>query len=251
MAWNESDSEHFIDVGHIITPRRDEMGESLLDLLPAERDEDFLAVEIGCGAGWLSERLLQRFPRARVVALDGSETMLREAGRRLERFQERVELQQFRLEDADWPARFQDVRCFFSSLVIHHLNAPGKRALFANLYRRLAPGGALLIADLIAPLSEWERRHMAGAWDAETRRQALEFTGEETVYTNFVNDGWNIYDYPDPMDMPSPLPDQLTWLAEAGFDGVGAFWVRAGHAVYGGYTGARPADPPQPGGPEL
>jgi hypothetical protein len=37
------------------------------------------------------------------------------------------------------------------------------------------------------------------------------------------------------MDMPSYLPDQLTWLTAIGYTGVDAFWAYAGHAVYGGF----------------
>jgi hypothetical protein len=45
--------------------------------------------------------------------------------------------------------------------------------------------------------------------------------------------------------MPSPLSEQLVWLREAGFASVDCFWLRAGHAVYGGYRAAeRAATPP-------
>ena len=57
-GWSEADSRHFIDVGRIHIPRRDEIGEVILDLLPVEADEPFTAVEIGVGGGWLSEALL-------------------------------------------------------------------------------------------------------------------------------------------------------------------------------------------------
>ena len=34
-------------------------------------------------------------------------------------------------------------------------------------------------------------------------------------------------------DIPNDI--QLRWLEEAGFSSVDCFWMRAGHAVYGGY----------------
>jgi tRNA (cmo5U34)-methyltransferase len=37
------------------------------------------------------------------------------------------------------------------------------------------------------------------------------------------------------MDMPSTVSEHIEWLTEAGFAGVDVFWLRAGHAVYGGY----------------
>lgn len=239
IPWSEADSLHFIERGQIHIPNRDEIGETILELLPAERDEPFLAVELGVGAGWLCEALLRRFPAARVIGLDGSPAMLRETARRLAPFAGRFELRQFRLEDDEWRSALSaDVRCFVSSLVVHHLSGDGKRALYRDLYAHLEDGGAVLIADLMAPRGERERRFMARGLDAEVRRQSLAITGSLDVYEEFVRDEFNWYEHPDPMDMPSTVPEHLAWLAEAGFVETDVFWARAGHAVYGGYKGS-------------
>lgn len=236
IAWSEAASAEFLEVGRVYTPSRDELEQVMLDLIPAEPEESFLAVELGIGSGWLSAAILERFPAARMLGVDGSPTMLREADARLRPFAGRYELRPFRLEDPAWLEQLgADVRCFVSSLVIHHLDGAGKADLYRRLHARLAAGGALLIADLVAPRSEWERRALARQWDAETRRQSLAMTGSLQTYQRFVDDHWNLYDYPDPMDMPSTLPDHLRWLADAGFVGANIFWQRAGHAVYGGY----------------
>ncbi len=238
-AWSEGDSAHFIELGRVYTPARDAIQEAILGLIPAERDEPFLAVELGVGGGWLSAAILERFPAARILDLDGSPAMLRETAARLERFAGRFELRAFRLEDRSWlDGIAADVRCFVSSLVIHHLDGEGKRTLYRDLYAHLAPGGGVLIADLVAPRSEWEQRYMARQWDAEVKRQSLEMTGSVAAYQQFVDDQWNWYEYPDPMDMPSSAPEHLQWLTEAGFVGANVFWERAGHAVYGGYKGS-------------
>ncbi len=238
MPWSEADSQHFIEHGQIHIPARDEIRDTILDLLPAEPDEPFLAVELGVGGGWLSEAILRRFPRAQVLGLDGSPAMLRETETRLQPFAGRFELRQFRLEADAWRAALgADVRCFVSSLVVHHLDASGKRTLYRDLRAHLDDHGAVLIADLVAPRSERERQYMARQWEAEVKRQSLAFTGSLDVYRQFVDEHYNWYDYPDPMDMPSTLPEHLAWLDQAGFVGTDVFWMRAGHAVYGGYAG--------------
>jgi len=237
--WSEADSLRFIQQGQIFTPARDEIQTAILDLISAERDDSFLAVELGIGGGWLSEAILQRFPGSRVVGLDGSPTMLETAGTRLEQYRNRLDLQPFALEDRLWRTSFAGpVRCFVSSLVVHHLNAADKQVLYRDLNAELEDGGAVLVADLIAPASEAERRYLASAWDAEVRRQSLAFTGALEVYQEFVESQWNWFTYPDPFDMPSTIPEHLGWLAQAGFVGVNVFWERAGHAVYGGYKKA-------------
>ena len=236
IPWSEADSRHFIERGRIHIPNRDEIGDTILDLIPAEHDEPFLAVELGVGAGWLCEAILSRFPAARVIGLDGSPAMLRETAARLATFAGRFELRPFRLEDQEWRAALpSDVRCFASSLVIHHLSGEGKRTLYSDLYAHLEQRGAVLIADLVAPRSERERRYMARWWHADVRRQSLAFTGSLEAFDEFVRDQSNWYDYPDPMDMPSTIPEHLAWLDEAGFTETDVFWARAGHAIYGGY----------------
>ncbi|MGH2409338.1 MAG: class I SAM-dependent methyltransferase, partial [Chloroflexota bacterium] len=103
------------------------------------------------------------------------------------------------------------------------------------LYERLEQGGAVLIADLVAPTGERERRYMADRWDAEVKGQSAQFTSSLDAYQRFVDDRHNWFEYPDPVDMPSCIPDHLSWLQNAGFGEIDVFWATAGHAVYGGY----------------
>lgn len=235
-AWSEADSKTFIALGEIYTPSRVHIQDTILGLIPARRDEAFLAVELGVGDGWLSAAMLEHFPRARVIGLDGSATMLESTANRLAPFAGRFDLQPFHLEDLSWLDALEgDVRCVVSSLVVHHLDGEGKRSLYRRLYERLVPAGALLLADLLAPESEWERRLMARQWDVVVRNQSLSLMGTLDAYRQFADDHWNIYDYPDPVDMPSSGSEHLRWLSEAGFTGANIFWAYAGHAVYGGY----------------
>jgi len=236
LPWSEADSQHFIEAGRVYTPGRDEILEVILDLIPAERGEEFLAVEVGVGAGWLSRAILDRFPRSRIIGLDGSPIMLSETAANLGPFAGRHELRQFRLEERSWrEALTEPVRCFVSSLVVHHLDGPGKQVLYRDLHERLDGSGAVLIADLIAPAGEWERRYLANTWDHAVERESRVLTGGTKLYRQFLDDQWNLYRYPDPVDIPSTIPEHLAWLSAAGFVGVNVFWERAAHAVYGGY----------------
>lgn len=234
-AWGEDESRIFVEFGRAMVPGREEIERALLDLIPAGYDEPFLGVEIGTGSGWLSAAVLREFPKARMLGLDGSAEMLRATAETLAPYRDRAELRRFRLEDPSWADRLPPVRVFLSSLVLHHLDPNGKRDLFTRLFDRLEPGGALLFADVMAPSSEPARRHFAAAWEKEIRRRSTEIHGDERAHELFVRERWNVYDHPDPIDTPSTLPEQLRWMEEAGFEGVDAFWARAGHALLGAY----------------
>ena len=113
---------------------------------------------------------------------------------------------------------------------------------------RLSPRGAVLIADLVEPQRPEARALFAATWDRLTEAQSLAATGSTRAFEWFLQARWNHYRYPDPVDQPSPLSDQLGWLREAGFALADCFWLRAGHAIYGGYKSADAAAP-APGPP--
>jgi tRNA (cmo5U34)-methyltransferase len=158
-------------------------------------------------------------------------------------FGERVHLRQFQLENPDWRLHLPgNLRCFLSCLVVHHLDGNGKKHLFQELFRRLQPGGALLIADLVAPANDMGKRYLAAAWDREVQRQSREATGDMQAYERFLEEEWNYYTFPDDaVDKPSTTVEQLQWLHTAGFTGVDVFWALAGHVLFGGFKPQVPA----------
>jgi tRNA (cmo5U34)-methyltransferase len=233
-GWDEDDSREFIDHGRYFVPEREEQIATVLDLIPEPGGG--LLVDLCCGEGLLSAALLERFPQARVLAMDLSPTMLEKARATCAAHGERFETRPFDLADRSWRSFPEPVRAFVSSLAVHHLDGAGKRGLFQDLAAALVPGGALVIADLVLPATPASHALAAKAWDEAVRRRSLELAGSLRPYEIFRDERWNLWTdpTPDPIDQPSPLFDQLRWLAEAGFAGVDVHWMKAGHAVYGG-----------------
>jgi tRNA (cmo5U34)-methyltransferase len=239
QEWEEQDSELFMELGELVVPSRDEQARLICDLIPGSPEEHFMGLDIGCGEGLLSKAILERYPAAQMTLLDGSTAMLTRAAENLIDFAYQIDLRDFDLHDQTWleelPKRF---RCIVSSLAIHHLDDQGKQKLFAALFEHLAPGGALIIADLVHPPTDMVCEAWANEWDRDVREQSLARTGSLHAFERF-QDGWNHYRTPDlEFDKPSLLSDQLTWMTESGFEGVGCFWLRAGHAIFGGYKPA-------------
>lgn len=113
-------------------------GRSVLERLPLTGDETVL--DAGCGSGRVTEQLLERLPRGRVIAVDAAPSMLAEARRRLARFGDRVELVE---ADLARPLPLaQPVDAVFSTATLHWV--PGHDALYANLAAVLRPGGRLV-----------------------------------------------------------------------------------------------------------
>jgi trans-aconitate methyltransferase len=237
-TWSENDSADFIDYGRYFVFDRELQIDTLCSLVPAG-DEPFHVLELGCGEGLLAEAILERYPACHLHGLDKSAAMLTAAGRRLSRFGSRFIPQEFDLAAPDWRKPAFPVRAVVSSLVIHHLDAAQKQQLFRDVYTLLEPGGALLIADLVLPETEAGVRLAARAYDSAVRERALQLDGNLTAFEAFQKLNWNYFHHPDdPLDKPSSLLAQVHWLKEADFKCRDVFWVRAGHAIFGGFKTA-------------
>lgn len=134
-------------------------------------------LELGTGTGETARRVLARHPAAVLLGVDASAEMLGHARAALPA--DRVDLRVGRLEDPLPEGRFDLV---VSVLTVHHLDGRGKAELFARAAAILAPGGRLVVGDVVVPLE---------AGDAVT-----------------PIDG----DY----DTPDSVSDQLSWITAAG-----------------------------------
>jgi trans-aconitate 2-methyltransferase len=112
-------------------------GAPVVDALDLRGDESVL--DAGCGSGRVTELLLERLPRGRVVALDGSPSMIEEARRRLERFGDRVE---YVLADLAAPLPLErPVDAILSTATFHWIR--DHESLFRHLAAAIRHGGAL------------------------------------------------------------------------------------------------------------
>jgi tRNA (cmo5U34)-methyltransferase len=233
IPWKEEYSQQHIETGRYFVPDRQVQIDIICTLLPDDKQPGHV-LELCCGEGLLAEAILERFPICQVTGLDGSTTMLEHAQSRLARFAERFRLGPFDLFAKDWRKPDASLQAIVSSLAIHHLDGAQKQALFRDLYAMLAPGGVLVIADIIQPASALGNLLAAEAWEASVRQQNLELDGNTAKFERLQQTEWNIFRYPDPMDKPSPIFDQLGWLEAACFKQVDVYWLKAGHAIYGG-----------------
>jgi len=136
-------------------------------------------LELGTGTGETARRLLARHPEAVLVGIDESAAMLGAAREALPG--NRVSLQVAAIEQPLPEGPFDVVA---TALCVHHLDGALKRDLFARVRHVLAPGGRFVLGDVIVPMDP-----------------------ADAVIP--LSDGY---------DHPSPLAEQLEWLADTGFE---------------------------------
>jgi tRNA (cmo5U34)-methyltransferase len=199
-----------------IVPCFDRFYGTAVGLLGLRGGEVRRVLDLGAGTGLMSEAVLRRHPQAEVVLLDGSKAMLEQAAARLP---DAVRLHSD-LREALPQGPFDAV---VSSLAIHHLEHPDQRELYSRIPSLLRPGGVFVNAEHVEAPMPWLEEAGRQAWReaaaaAGASRQELEDSDARMGFNRCVT-----------------VAQQLSWLAEAGFEGCDCFFRDLHFAVLAGW----------------
>lgn len=124
---------------------------------PALLDPGCAVGDLGCGTGRVAGAIAPYVRR--IVAVDGSAAMLRAARKRLAGYPH-VEVRSGALEAL--PIEDDALDAATLVLVLHHVSEPAR--VLAEGVRALAPGGRLLVIDMLSHDREEYRRSMGHVW---------------------------------------------------------------------------------------
>ncbi len=116
------------------------LGRAVLDRLALDGEET--VIDAGCGSGRVTEALIERLPRGRVIAVDASPSMVSAARERLERSGYGLERVEVREADLLELAVAEPVDAILSTATFHWIL--DHDALFRRLHAVLRPGGRLV-----------------------------------------------------------------------------------------------------------
>ena len=132
-------------------PTREARFSIMFDVLEARLGRKFTALDLGCGPGSLSIRLLRRFPRARVVAVD-YDPVVRQVGQGALGDQGgRLTWVDAKLGAAGWTDALpgQKFDAAVSTTALHWLTRPALARLYQDLGRVIRRGGVFLNGDYL------------------------------------------------------------------------------------------------------
>jgi tRNA (cmo5U34)-methyltransferase len=172
-------------------------------------------LDLGIGTGETTRGLLYAHRNATAMGIDTSQAMLDAA--KLSLPPERTTLVRGRLEETLPPGPFDLV---VSVLAAHHLDGPGKAALFARISDVLAPNGRFVLGDIVLdPQSPRPRQETIG----ERLRRSLRDRGAPGTALAICQRLWrtvrsNGHQHPDGIhrDHFDLLVDQIGWLTRVG-----------------------------------
>ncbi len=130
-------------------PDREQRFTAMLDVLEALLPERFLALDLACGPGSISQRLLHRFPNARCIALDFDPVLLLLGQKELGDMQGRLRWVEADLRDPAWCNLLgeEHVDAVLSTTALHWLPASTLVQVYHRLGKLVQPGGVVLNGD--------------------------------------------------------------------------------------------------------
>src|SRR5215203_4574679 len=136
-------------------------------VIPKGLDESFRYADLGAGNGVLDEIVLDRYPKAQAVLVDGSEPMLAHARKRLDRFSERAQFLTAELSQTGWATAAEGpFDIVMAARAVHHAGGPDRiHQLFSEILGALAPGGMFIDLDYVRFANPAFQQ--LGVWSAE------------------------------------------------------------------------------------
>jgi len=187
------------------------------------RPEDTV-LDIGCGAGNFTLRVLQAVSRLHCSLVDLSQSMLNRAEERIRKFGN-AWVQTFQSDFRTLSFGDSSFDCILAGAVLHHLRDDEDWEMaFKRFYTWLKPGGRLFVSDL-AYFEVPDAQHVM--W--QRYGDYLESLGGPDYRTK-------VFDYIDKEDSPRSLPYQLDLLKTTGFS---TYDVLHRNSVFACYFGVK------------
>lgn len=212
------EAEKFDKTVHITIPRYEEMTDVLISCIPYD-NEDIKVLDLGCGTGNITMKVLERFPNAHVTCLDISENMLGLAKRKLASY-DSIEyvLGDFTIIDI-----IDSYDVIISSLALHHITTDeAKLDMYQHIYDALNEGGIFYNADVVKSNSEYLEQL------------------NESVFVEFMKSNGLSQDEIDAHkqkrhanDFPITLTKHIQLMQKVGFTDAEVIWKYYSNAIYG------------------
>lgn len=182
----------------------------------------FGILDLGCGAGNYTLKMLSKLPNLHCTLIDLSKPMIDRAYERVSKETTGyVEVIQGDIRDIDLPANHFDI--ILAGAVLHHLRGDEDwEFVFKKLFNILKKGGCLMISDLVSQDTELLTNFI---W--EKYGEYLENLGGQE-YRN------NVLDYVAKEDSPRSVNFQLNLMKNVGFEQVEILHKNICFASFGG-----------------
>jgi tRNA (cmo5U34)-methyltransferase len=219
---NEVERFSNLETGQVATMDAKIVLELITCTARAIKPEAKTILDLGCGAGNYTLKMLSKVPNLDCTLVDLSQNMLDKAFERVsEATTAKVETIQGDIRDIEFPKNHYDI--ILAAAVLHHLREDSDWELvFQKLYDSLTPGGCFLISDLVVQ-------------DHEAVNQLT-----WKMYANYLKQHGGsayqqkVFDYIEKEDTPRSMSYQLDLMKKVGFSSTEILHKNACFGAFGG-----------------
>lgn len=215
-----------------LMPRYEEILDVLARCTPPSAQR---ILDLGCGTGETSLKILDRCRDVEVIAIDYSPRMLAFASQKIDKAGYSKRCKFIQADFGDWANKKLSLPEGFdiciSSFAIHHLTDDMKLKLFQQIRKSLKPGGSFWNADRVLPESPALKEVYQEMREHWAQTQGTTLAAVRAKFGTNISQG---YSGPDRF---ATLYAHLQMLTTAGFTSVAVPWKYYGMAVFGGMAG--------------
>jgi len=234
--WTSSQVTGYERKQRLLVPRKSELLDTIVDLVPFDENAEFCIVDVGAGQGALSERILDRFQGAYVVLFDSSIEMLAVAERRLARYTPRFSTMVGDLNEEEWYRPLtRPVSAVVSAIALQYLRTERRVRFFKGIYELLQVPGYFAHGGAYDSEHEFIQEYCNEKRLEYTQAQLVEMEGRE-VSLERLQERWRVESEKAGVNRLL-IGEQTRLLEGAGFEHVEVVWRYLSMAVVVAYKG--------------
>ncbi len=162
-------------------------------------------LDLGCGNGNVTSKLLEVFPNAKYSLLDASQEMLNLCQQQFKDYKIEYIASYFK----NYEFKVNNYDLIVAGFSLHHCDSKEKEELFQKINRSFKKGGIFSCTDLMINKDSPEHSTLLEDWKA-------------FVDSNFPDgEKWDwLQEHYNEFDKPDNFKDQIEWLQNAGFTAI-------------------------------
>jgi tRNA (cmo5U34)-methyltransferase len=213
-------SSRYTDLIKKCVPRYDELLSNMFLYIQPDF-KPLRILDLGCGTGNLTQKILEHFPDVQIDVLDLSEDILHEC---MNRFTNKSNINYLQADFKSMNLPLGNYDLVMSSIAIHHVEDPFKLRLYKEVFQSLKKGGLFIFADQTRGITD------------EIYFKNIECWKSEAFKLGSTEENWNMWmAHQDAHDFHSPVGWHLENMKKAGFNEVdllskylmwGVFWAK-------------------------
>jgi len=202
-----------------VMPHYEEMMQALIDALPFNRKDRLKIIDLGCGTGNLSKKLILAYPHACIKCIDMAENMLKMAKAKLKN-NRNVAFWLGDIRDFNYQGKYDAI---VASMVLHHVAGKDKLKFYRELYKALSRGGVFLCIDIFLSSNSHLQKLFMDKWKIFMKINGLPMKKIKDMITRHQRE-----------DRPVVFEHELAMMRKAGFRCVEVVMKKYNFAVYAG-----------------